>query len=384
MSEWKRREFLASLPLLAGSALLAEESAAWGPQGWEAPGRLLEVLPFQDERGNAVGQVTGSGLEGRLALDLSGLGPQKMITAKSEFFIRTRLPDQLNPRRPWVVELGGLAQSPFQLSIENLLDQTVPQGVHLAECSGNSRFRHFGLISAARWEGVPLAGILARSEPFPEAALVKIAGFDEHSQEVAGSVSGASWIFTLGQLQESGAFLATRMNGEPLTSDHGYPLRLVVPGWYGCCWAKWVERITWMDASAAATPQMKEYAGRTHQRGVPGLARDYRPALIDLSAMPIRVEKRRLGGRIFYRVTGILWGGDKLTDALQIRFAEDEEYLPVQSCIHRSNATWNLWTHTWKPGRSGLHDIQLRVADPQIRTRRLDQDYYLRSLEIRL
>ena len=102
MSEWKRRDFLATLPLMAGSALLAEELAALGRQGLEAPGRLLEVLPFQDERGTAVGQVTGSGLEGRLALDLSGLGPQKLITAKSEFFIRTRLPDQLNPRRRWV------------------------------------------------------------------------------------------------------------------------------------------------------------------------------------------------------------------------------------------------------------------------------------------
>ena len=69
----------------------------------------------------------------------------------------------------------------------------------------------------------------------------------------------------LDQIRESRAFLATGMNGAPLGPDHGFPLRLVVPGWYGCTAIKWVNEIALLDDTAPATDQMREYAGRTHQ-----------------------------------------------------------------------------------------------------------------------
>ena len=99
------------------------------------------------------------------------------------------------------------------------------------------------------------------------------------------------------------------MNGEPLPLDHGAPVRLVVPGWYGCSWIKWVDELRLATPDAAATTQMREFAGRTHQDGVPELARDYEAPAIDLAATPIRVERRRVDGGIEYRIVGIAWGG---------------------------------------------------------------------------
>jgi len=110
------------------------------------------------------------------------------------------------------------------------------------------------------------------------------------------------------------------MNGQPLSRDHGAPVRLIMPGWYGCTSIKWVNAITFVDENFLATSQMQEFAARTHQQGVPKLARDYRPAIIDQAAMPIRVEKWFVDGRIKYRVLGILWGGSRLVKALEIRF----------------------------------------------------------------
>ncbi len=81
------------------------------------------------------------------------------------------------------------------------------------------------------------------------------------------------------------------MNGAALTADHGAPIRLVVPNYYGCSCIKWVSRIDWVADDEPATSQMMEFSARTHQNGVPRLARDYEPPVIDLAALPIRVEQ---------------------------------------------------------------------------------------------
>ena len=90
-------------------------------------------------------------------------------------------------------------------------------------------------------------------------------------------MAGASWVLPIAALNSLGAFLAVRMNGEPLPPDHGMPVRLVVPGWYGCAWIKWVIAIRLVGADEPATTQMKEFAGRTHQTARHDLARDYVP-----------------------------------------------------------------------------------------------------------
>src|SRR5262249_46286513 len=127
---------------------------------------------------------------------------------------------------------------------------------------------------------------------------------------------------------------------------------------------------------------MREFAQRTHQTGVHTLARDFQPATIDLAAMPVRVETWRIDEEIWYRVVGILWGGIRCTDALVIRFNPDTEYVPVESYHHQSNASWTVWTHFWRPKAPGKYWIQLRIADSNVRSRRLEMGYYSRKVII--
>src|SRR5262249_23935012 len=160
------------------------------------------------------------------------------------------------------------------------------------------------------------------------------------------------------------AFLATGMNGTPLPRDHGAPVRLIVPGWYGCACINWVNRIEIVDDTAPATSQMREFAGRTHQDGTPLLAREFAPAVIDLAAMPVRVEKWVIDGRLLYRVVGIMWGGSKPSNALEIRFRADEAFVPVGHCPKPENTrTWSVWWHLWRPPSPRTYDIVLRVND---------------------
>ena len=184
-----------------------------------------------------------------------------------------------------------------------------PMGAHLFECAGNNNPANFGLMSVAEWDGVPLTTIVSRLKPAHAASALLVAGLDHAERSSADSIPGASWILPLASLPRLGAFLAVRMNREALPADHGKPVRLVVPGWYGCAWIKWVNELRLVSDREPATSQMKEFAGRTHQSARHDLAADYTAPDIQTAATPIRVEKRRVPGGLEYRIVGIVWGG---------------------------------------------------------------------------
>ncbi len=357
--------------------LLAEEAG----DPWRG-GTRLGVLPFAAEPRDPLETEIADGLDRRLYTDLSKVARDRLITPAEEFFMRTGVPDRLDPASPWRIRIDGLVKRPIGLSPADLEPRAAATGTHLVECAGNSRATRFGLISNAEWSGVPLSRLLAEAGPLPQAAAVRISGFDDHSRASTNSEAGCSWIFPLRQLVSAGAFLATRMNGRPLTLRHGAPVRLVVPGWYACCCIKWLNRIELVDGDQPATSQMREFAARTHQDGVPRRAADYRPATIDRAALPVRIEKWRAGGRILYRVAGIDWGGDGKASRLMIRFSPQDSYQPVDSQAHRGGSSWGVWVHPWKPVVPGRYLIQLKVDDPKVSARRLDAGLYLRGVVV--
>lgn len=387
---WTRRGFLRR-GLLAGAALgwmSGLDDRVWAldaPLGDEAPfsgGRKLGLLPFQPEPDLPFGVPVASGLDARLYVDLSRLEPGRLITPVEEFYVRTGIPDRLTATTDWRLQLGGKIEQPMALRLADLEAEVRDFGVHLLECAGNASPAKFGLISAGRWSGIPLAAVLDRARRTSGATAVRISGFDGHSRPSSSSSIGCSWVFTFDQLESSGAFLATHLNDQRLTPVHGYPVRLMVPGWYGCCAVKWVERIDFVTSGVAATAQMREFAARTHQDGVPEKALDYLPATIDPAAMPIRVEVWQVGERRRYRVVGLLWGGQVGKSQLQIRFRPSDPYSQVSSQPSRDDTrTWTLWSHVWDPP-PGRYLIQLRLDDPSLQTRRLDMGLYLRGVEI--
>src|SRR4029077_13935439 len=135
--------------------------------------------------------------------------------------------------------------------------------------------------------------VVARLKPAKEAIAVLVSGYDHIGQQSQRSIVGASWVFPLASLDMLGAFLAVRMNGVELPDDHGKPVRLVVPGRYGCTWIKWVNEIRLVGPDEPATTQMVEFASRTHQTDPHKYAREYAPADMHTAATPVRVEKRK-------------------------------------------------------------------------------------------
>ena len=384
MLAYNRRDFLRST-LATAIAGLAARSASPQSNDPFAGGVMTGTRPLSGRGAsdNPLGTLLGSGLAARLFTDLSTLTPDTLITPNDRFYVRTSAPDRLDRLEPWTLTLGGLVRRPVTVTLDRLARDAAPMGTHLLECAGNNNPRNFGLMSAAQWSGVPIARVLQLVQPSARRGRILVSGFDGHSVPSRTSTPGASWIFSADDLERAGAFLATSINGAALPKDHGFPLRLMVPRWYGCACIKWVTAIDVVADDAPATGQMKEFAARTFQNGQPERARDYSPAVIDHAAMPIRVEQWAVDGRVLYRVVGILWGGEQPTDALAIRFRSDEPYVRVQACPKPpSTATWSLWWHAWSPPTRGRYDIVLKIDDPRIRTTRLDVYFYSRSVDI--
>jgi DMSO/TMAO reductase YedYZ molybdopterin-dependent catalytic subunit len=383
-----RRELLSALRIAGGAVcvgldrILLPEMAFGFARDFFAGGEMLGIVPFANEGAPALDTPLGEELDGRLYTDLAAVTPDEPTTQIEHFYIRTRASTLLNLKDLQSFEIRGLTGTSVKVKLEDLQAKARSMGRHLMECAGNTRDGRFGLISVADWTGVPLTEVLQRIPGIPKDGRILVSGFDRYASQSASSTPGASWIFSLDDIRATAAFLATGMDAAPLTRDHGAPVRLVVPGWYGCACIKWLNEIRAVPDSAEITSQMQEFAFRTMQRGSPKLARDYQSPAIDQTAMVTRVEKWRVGERIKYRVAGIMWGGTIPVKRLEIRFNPEEDYVSVDEFHQSSNDPWSFWSHSWSPPAPGSYLLRLRVAAPAMPTRRLDMGFYVREIEI--
>jgi DMSO/TMAO reductase YedYZ molybdopterin-dependent catalytic subunit len=343
---------------------------------------MLGIVPFSGEGRPPMGEPIGAELDGRLFTDLSTLTPENPVTPSDTVFIRTRASKLLDRSSPWTIHVGGLMEKPIAISAEALARKASPMGVHLMECSGNTRSAHFGMLSVAAWDGVSLQEILETVKPQKFGSRVLVSGFDRYQEESMTSEPGASWIFTPDQLLSSKAFLATRMNGQPIRPDHGAPVRLVVPGWYGCVCMKWVNQIDFVAEDAAATSQMQEYAGRTMQTGVPSLARDYQPAIVDIAALPTRIEKWLVSGKVRYNITGMQWGSLAPAQEMQLGFDPEGKSVPVEIIPISHGKKWCFWSYQWNPPSIGRFTLRLRLNAGTGAAIKLNSGYYDRFVDI--
>ncbi|MEZ4241810.1 MAG: molybdopterin-dependent oxidoreductase [Myxococcota bacterium] len=341
-----------------------------------ARGRFRGTRPLLDGGERELEVPYGSGLNARQIVDLEALDPDGLVIPAERFYLRTGAPLDLQAPDPWQIALTGRVVAPRTLAIDELLAQVEDIGRLHLECSGNADGARFGLMSAGDFAGVPLAWVLSLVAPTDDATAIRITGRDTHPP-ASQSTLGAAWVFRPEELDE--AWLVTHQDGAPIPVDHGAPVRLLVPGWYGCTCAKWVEEIAWVGDDEPATTQMKEFAARTHQDGAPDLARDYAPAEAECSAVAVRVEAWEIDGDEVFRVIGVIWGGRRQPDALRL-LMDGRDLGPVQLCEREHARTWGLW-ETFLP-RNARGTVTLRCEADGVPARRLDSRYYARPVDL--
>ena len=167
------------------------------------------------------------------------------------------------------LQVRGLVERPLELSLRELLNLRSESRIVTLECAGNGRSLFdppvpgeiwgLGAVSTAEWTGVPLAEVLERAGVLPAASDVVFRGAD--GGPVDGLDAPIRYERGLGLDEASAAspLLAYEMNGEPLSAPHGYPLRLIVPGWYAVASVKWLTEIEVTDRPLTSHYQTDKY-----------------------------------------------------------------------------------------------------------------------------
>lgn len=175
------------------------------------------------------------------------------LTPTAQFYRRNHFPVPLLEETRWRLGVGGLVSQELSLSLHELTQLRAQTMAVTLECAGNSRGRFDppasgvqwgpGAVGTAEWTGVPLADVLRRAGIRPDACEVVFAGADQGMVEGAARPVRFERAMPVADALNSGALLAYGMNGQPLPARHGYPLRLVVPGWYAMASVKWLTSI---------------------------------------------------------------------------------------------------------------------------------------------
>jgi DMSO/TMAO reductase YedYZ molybdopterin-dependent catalytic subunit len=173
----------------------------------------------------------------------------------------------------WRLEVGGLVERPLSLSLEELRARPSTEMAVTMECAGNGR-AHFEphvvsqpwlleAVGTARWRGARVAEVLADAGVQDRAVEVLFTGLDRGVE--GGEEQAYERSLPVAELLAGDALLAYEVNGAPLPPQHGYPLRLVVPGWYGMASVKWLSRITARDEPFAGYQMRHSYRVRQEE-----------------------------------------------------------------------------------------------------------------------
>ncbi len=238
------------------------------------------------------------------------------------------------------------------------------------ECAGNSRvwmrplpagepWDH-GAVSTSRWTGVPLATLLAR-DGFADGAIeVIVEGADAGPRDDAGGESETVFARSLpiATAMHPDTLLALYMSDEPLPAEHGGPVRLVVPGWYGMASVKWVTRVV-----ATARPfdgyfQTHRYVYRDDDAGTLApvttmLVKSLMTAPVDGATLP--------PGRT--SIEGWAWSGQGPIARVEVATAGGDAWTEARLCGSVSPHAWTRWEYEWEPPAAGRYALRCRARD---------------------
>jgi len=289
------------------------------------------------------------------------------ITPASDFFTFHQTSTLQLDAEAWRLRIGGLVKRPAELALSDLLKHDRLQMPVTIECSGNTGDPRImnGLVSTAVWSGASLAAVLNECGLLPEAREAVFLGADVEPDpkfEAGGApyVSPHGWSLFIQDAMAPGNLLAWEMNGRPLAPEHGFPLRLVMPGWYGMSQIKWLTRIELIDWHYEGRHMARNYQSLRALDG--GLWLDSSISRNRLKSVVARVTRRRAGPNFEYKIAGAAWGGSARIDRIEVRI-DGGEWRGARIDERAGDEAWVLWSMRWPEAAAGEHVIVSRAVN---------------------
>jgi sulfane dehydrogenase subunit SoxC len=340
----------------------------------DGPGRN-RVQPVKAERAQLVPEPGISVEELQLATRNSGMPLEALDWDLTPVGLHYLLIHYDIPRvdsAAWSLRIGGRVRRPFALSLAELHARPARTVPVTMECAGNGRarldprpFSQPWLVEAvgtAEWTGTPLPLVLEEAELLDDAVEVVFTGLD-HGME-GGIEQDYERSLPIAEASRDDVLLAYEMNGEPLLPQHGFPLRLVVPGWYGMTNVKWLARITGVAEPFAGFQQAEGYrmlrdpddAGEPVTRMAPR-------ALMVPPGFPDFMTRRRFVALGPCPIRGRAWSGVAPITQVQVSADEGRSWHDASLDHDLGEYAWRSWSWTWQPEAPGDYELWCRAHD---------------------
>ena len=271
----------------------------------------------------------------------------------------------------WRLHVGGLVDRPLELSLDDLRARESRTEAVTLECAGNGRalmsprwqsqpWLH-GAVGTAEWTGTPLAPLLADAGLKPEATEIVFTGLDRGVQ--GGVTHRYERSLVLDDALRDEVLLAYAINGQPLPPQHGYPLRLIVPGWYGMTHVKWLDAITAVDEPFRGYQQEEGYRLRASEddHGVP-VTRMLPRALLVPPGIPEFATRMRLLDAGPCILQGRAWSGRAPVTRVEISADGGETWADARLDDAVSDYAWRSFSFLWE-AEPGEHELRCRASD---------------------
>lgn len=303
------------------------------------------------------------------------------ITPNDKFFIRNngQIPAATANGDAWEITIDGEVNKPFKIAVGDLKKRfpVVRHQLQL-ECGGNGRNAFTpqasgnqwgnGAIGNAVWTGVRLADVLKAAEPKSGAIYTAHHGADLHLSGEAGRAAISRGV-RLEKAMEPHTLIAFAMNGQPIPQIHGFPVRLLVPGWPGSASQKWLSRVQVRD---------KEHDGQ----GMTGTS--YRVPIVPmvpgskpensnfriLESMPVRSVITNVpngttlpAGTRKLELRGKAWAGERSVRAVHVSIDHGGSWLQADVSAPANKYAWQKWSRSVDLPSQGYYEIVCRAQD---------------------
>ena len=351
-----RRDILKHLGLVGVGLTIADLP------GWVLPALAQgeTLVPFTDIPENVRWEVPPD----RRTYDIRTIdGP---FTPKDKFFTTQHYGHPEIDPAAYRLKVTGLVNQSKAFSLDDLKRMGGKDSIAGFECSGN-RGPLNGLSGNARWTGVPLKTVLDAAGVKPAAREFVFFGADHGQEEIEWRTQKFSLDQNFGrslpreQALGPDLFLAYTLNGEPLTKHQGFPLRLIVPGYYGVCNVKWLNHIHLQE---------EQYLGRFQARWY----RTLRGETIDGEMMWKESAVTRMNLKSFiarvsksgtqYKVLGVVLNDGSALKSVEVKVDDGPwQAATLDPATAKEKYSWKLFTYNWNDPSPGAHTLVSRAAD---------------------
>jgi len=308
------------------------------------------------------------------------------IIPNDRFFVRCHFPVPTVAANTWRLRILGAVGREVELTYDQLRAMPPRTVTATLECAGNSRALNVpplrgvgwqqGAVGNAEWTGVPLSAVLERAELTRQAVDVVLEGVDRGEVTAEprpmGPLSYARSL-PLAKARQPDVLLAYRMNGADLPPAHGFPVRAVVPGWYGMASVKWLTRILVTEAPFQGFWQTSDYSYFERMNGVPTMRPVTEMQVKSLIARPRANEMVRSGTEV--RVHGAAWTGESHITRVDVSDNGGTTWAQARLAGEGQRGVWRLWDYTWRaPANAGRVTLMSRATDAAGRTQPMTRD----------